>query len=110
MKKFITFFLFFFVTSTSNAENRDDQLDQLFNELKINNEVLTYKIEQKIWKIWSTHPTNKILTNRLEDGSKLVREKNLSKAVKVFTEIINIDPMWAEAWNKRATVLYMMAD
>ena len=110
MKKFITFFLFFFVTSTSNAENRDDQLDQLFNKLKINNEVLTYKIEQKIWKIWSTHPTNKILTNRLEDGSKLVREKNLSKAVKVFTEIINIDPMWAEAWNKRATVLYMMAD
>ncbi len=110
MKKFISFFLFFFVTSTSNAENRDDQLDQLFNKLKINNEVLTYKIEQKIWKIWSTHPTNKILTNRLEDGSKLVRENNLSKAVKVFTEIINIDPMWAEAWNKRATVLYLLGE
>ena len=25
-----------------------------------------------------------------------------------FTEVIEMDPNWAEAWNKRATVLYLM--
>ena len=28
----------------------------------------------------------------------------------IFTEVINKDPSWAEAWNKRATVLYMIGD
>ena len=115
MSKFIIF-LFIILNynslsiSISSAEDRDAQLDQLFNELKISNEALTYKIEQKIWDIWSTHPTDKKLTTRLKEGSMLVRDRQLSRAVKVFTEVINIDPMWAEAWNKRATVLYMMTD
>jgi tetratricopeptide (TPR) repeat protein len=110
MKKFIAIFLFFFVISISAAEDRDIQLDQLFDKLKISNESLAYKIEQKIWDIWSTHPTDKKLTARLAEGSKHVRDRHLSKAIEVFTEVINIDPMWAEAWNKRATVLYMMND
>ena len=109
MKKFITIFLFFTI-SISSAEDRDTQLNRLFNELKINNEALTYKIEQKIWDIWSTHPIDKKLTTRLAEGSRLVRDRQLFRAAEVFTEVINIDPMWAEAWNKRATVLYMIAD
>ena len=32
----------------------------------------------------------------------------LSKAYKLFTQIIAAEPDWAEAWNKRATVLYLM--
>ena len=40
----------------------------------------------------------------------MVRNKQLSKAVKIFTEVIEEDPAWAEAWNKRATVLYMLGD
>ena len=28
----------------------------------------------------------------------------------IFTEVINKDPSWAEAWNKRATVLYMIGN
>ena len=30
--------------------------------------------------------------------------------MKIFTEVIDKDPSWAEAWNKRATVLYMIGD
>ena len=32
----------------------------------------------------------------------------LRKAYKTFTQIIAVEPDWAEAWNKRATVLYLM--
>ena len=28
----------------------------------------------------------------------------------MFSEAIELDPSWAEAWNKRATVLYMLGE
>ena len=104
-------FLFILFSTTSlKAQDRDVLLDKLFKELKINNAALTNRIEQKIWEIWSTHPKNKKLTERLAEGSDLVRNRKLSKAANIFTEVIDLDPKWAEAWNKRATVLYMMGD
>ena len=32
------------------------------------------------------------------------------KAIIVFTEAIELDPLWAEAWKKRATVFYMIGE
>ena len=104
--------LIFIVLSSTllNAEDRDVNLNRLFKELKSNNVKSAYEAEKKIWKIWSTHPTDQQLTDRLAEGSKLVRDNQLFEAVEIFTEVINIDPIWAEAWNKRATVLYLMSD
>jgi len=39
-----------------------------------------------------------------------VRDQNYIKAKDIFTEVINLDQSWAEAWNKRATVLYMLGE
>jgi len=108
--KFILFIFILFSFSFLNAQDRDSKLNELFNELKINNVTLTSDIEQKIWKIWSTHPYNQELTKRLEEGSRLVRNQKLSEAINIFTEVINLDPKWAEAWNKRATALYLLGD
>ena len=112
MKIFQSIFLIliFFNFSQLKAENRDGRLNQLFNELKINNKTIAHKTEQKIWDLWSTHPTNNKLTIRLAEGSNLVRVNQLTKAIEIFTEVIKKDPSWAEAWNKRATVLYMLGD
>ena len=108
--KFILLIFILFSFSILNAQDRDSKLNELFNELKINNVILTSDIEQKIWKIWSTHPYNQELTKRLEEGSRLVRNQKLSEAINIFTEVINLDPKWAEAWNKRATALYLLGD
>ena len=112
MKVIKYLFLIFFVLNfnTLNAEDRDKQLDVLFDQLKSNNSNLINETEQKIWKIWSTHPKDQFLTLKLAEGSKLVVNNELSKAIIIFTEVINKDPSWAEAWNKRATVLYMIGD
>ena len=97
--------------SLTNADDiRDAKLDKLFNELKVENSNLVFETEQKIWQIWSTHPSNDELTNMLDKGSNFVNNNQLSKAVEIFTEVILKDPNWAEAWNKRATVLYLMGD
>ena len=108
--KYLLFLLILFSFNQLKAEDRENQLNRLFIELKINNADLVYGTEQKIWEIWSTHPTDQFLTTRLAEGSKLVRNKQLVNAVDIFTEVIEKDPTWAEAWNKRATVLYMLGD
>ena len=95
---------------SSFANERDIRLNQLFNELKANKAKVAAIIEQEIWSLWSTHPTDQKLTARLEEGSMFVRNQQLTKARDIFTEVINIDQNWAEAWNKRATVLYMMGE
>ena len=96
--------------SQAFADERKEKLNKLFKELKNDNSNLTYEVEQKIWKIWSTHPKQNKLTLMLSEGSNLVRNNKLNEAVKVFTKVIELDPEWAEAWNKRATVLYLLGE
>ena len=112
MRLLITIFISILsLQSWTNADDiRDTKLDKLFNELKVENSSLVFETEQKIWQIWSTHPSNDELTNMLNKGSNFVNNNQLSKAVEIFTEVILEDPNWAEAWNKRATVLYLMGD
>ena len=93
---------------SSFSDERDIKLNQLFIELKVNQSNDAFIVEQEIWKLWSTHPTDMKLTARLEEGAQFVRTQQLSKAIEIFTEVIKLDQNWAEAWNKRATVFYML--
>ena len=111
MKKIITFFIsLLFFTISSKANDRDIQLNRLFNELKINNAALVYGTEQKIWEIWTTHPTDEKLTLKLSKGTNLMQGNTLSESIEIFSDLIELDPNWAEAWNKRATALYLIGD
>ena len=111
MKKIITSLIYIlFIINQSFAEDREDELNKLFKELKIKNSVVTFEIEQKIWKIWSTHPEKNDLTSLLAKGSNLVNQNKLYEAEAIFTKVIKLDPNWAEAWNKRATVLYLLGE
>ena len=107
-KIFLIFLVFIFSQFNAYSNDIDIRLNQLFNELKVNQAKVASIVEQEIWSLWSTHPTDQKLTARLEEGSQFVRSHQLSKAKEIFTEVINLDQNWAEAWNKRATVLYML--
>ena len=110
MKRILTIIFLFFSTTTLIANERDVELDNLFLELKKNNPAVSKNIEQKIWTLWSTHPSDDKLTSILNEGSRLMQDKDLFRAILVFTEVIEMDPTWAEAWNKRATVYYMIGE
>jgi len=110
VKKILSIILLFLSTSVLSANERDAKLDKLFNELKKDIPSLSSGIAQQIWMLWSTHPTDQKLTILLNNGSKLVQDKQLNRAIEVFTEAIEMDPSWAEAWNKRATVYYMIGE
>ena len=102
--------IFLFSLTSSFANDRDVRLNQLFNELKVNKAKVAAIVEQEIWSLWSTHPTDEKLTARLEEGSMFIRNQQPKRAREIFTEVIKLDENWAEAWNKRATVLYMLGE
>jgi len=111
MKRVLLFCLIFLFSLTSSfANDRDVRLNQLFNELKVNKAKVAAIVEQEIWSLWSTHPTDEKLTARLEEGSMFVRNQQPNRARDIFTEVIKLDENWAEAWNKRATVLYILGE
>ena len=109
-KILLIIFYYLFSQVSSFANERETKLNQLFNELKTNKSKVAFIVEQEIWALWSTHPTDEKLTARLEQGSQFVRDQNYLKAKDIFTEVINLDQNWAEAWNKRATVLYLLGN
>ena len=110
MKKILSIIILFVLTTNLSANDRDVELDKLFLELKKNIPSLSSRIAQQIWALWSTHPTDQKLTSILDEGSRLVQDRQLNRAIDVFTEAIELDPTWAEAWNKRATVFYMVGE
>ena len=103
----ILFISGFFSPTQSSQTNI---LNNLFNQLeKVNNPKSAVLLEKKIWSIWNEHPTNNKLTERLEFGIELMQYGNYNYALKVFDNIIVTDPKWSEAWNKRATVYFLMS-
>ena len=110
MKKILAIIILLFSTTVLSANERETQLDKLFNELKKNISSSSPKIAEQIWTLWSTHPTDEKLTSILDEGSRLVQDQKLVKAIDIFTDAIEMDPTWAEAWNKRATVYYMVGE
>ena len=93
----------------ADSKDKDVELNQLFEQLKKSDDIsIALEIEMKIWSIWSKHPTQEKLTQSLAKGSELMAEGELESAYKIFSTIIDFAPNWAEGWNKRATVLYLM--
>jgi len=116
MKKVIFLvFIIFIIPNGSSAENfdRNKELDKLFTQLKSAKDLLSAQvIENEILEIWSVHPSDDRrgfrLTELLTQGTRLMNMRELSKAYEIFTKVITVESDWAEAWNKRATVLYLM--
>ena len=97
-----------FISSTQSSQ--EDILNNLFSQLaKVTNSKSGILLENKIWSIWNAHPTNSKLTDRLKLGTELMQYGDYNYALKVFNNIIVTDPKWSEAWNKRATLYFLMS-
>jgi tetratricopeptide (TPR) repeat protein len=103
--------LFFIYCNSVNSENFEQRnnLNVLFDQLQsVNNSKTAELIEKKIWSIWNEHPNDVKLTLKLELGTELMQYGSYDYALKIFDNVLKTDPNWSEAWNKRATVLFLM--
>ena len=101
MKKLLSLVLILFAGISYAEDNYKIELDNLFNQLKTTSSSTSAKaIETKIWDLWTTHPSEESLTNLLAKGSYYMSQNQLTSAHNVFSKAIELDPKWAEAWNK----------
>ena len=96
------------VPSMSASDQTDPRLGELFVELageRDPEQILT--AETAIWQIWldGGEPS---LNEGMARGVLAMNTNRLDDAVERFTELIHAAPDFAEAWNKRATVYYLM--
>ena len=89
MKKLAQFIILsFLIFSNVSAEKRDNELNNLFKLLKNSENTKAIEIENKIWKIWITHPSEDRrgyrLTELLAQGSFLISQRELKKAYGLF--------------------------
>jgi tetratricopeptide (TPR) repeat protein len=90
------------------AQVRADTLDRLFAALHGKSaEANAKSIEAKIWDIWmaSDSPTAEVL---LRQASKATDEGAPEEALKILDKLVERYPDFAEAWNRRATLYFLM--
>ena len=110
MKKFLIFSFLFFFSSSILADQKDSRLNTLFEKLYLSSSNLESSIIiSDIWEIWSIIENPNV--QQLYNKAKLQMDNGeFQSAIQLFTKVININPEFAEAWNKRATTYFLMGD
>lgn len=83
-------------------------LSSLFGRLRQVEDAQTAKVlEKSIWQVWlrSGSATIDLL---MEQVIKALDQQRSTKALKILNHIVRMAPEFAEGWNKRATVLYLV--
>jgi tetratricopeptide (TPR) repeat protein len=96
--------------ASARADQRDPRLDGLFKQLaRAESDHEAKLAEVLIWTIWLEHADNE--TERLmQHGMAAIADDHPAEALSDFTAVIGRDDHFAEAWNKRATVEFLMGD
>ena len=95
-------------TAEARADQTDPRLDQLFFQLQDVDEPRQARaIEQLIWGVWleSKSPTLELLMGRV--GNAMGQQK-FGEALELLHSVVAIAPNYAEGWNKRATVYFLL--
>lgn len=92
----------------ARADQTDRQLGSLFSKLQQAKELSQAQvIENRIWKIWHVHDDPQV-DRQMAVGIISMQQGALKKSLAAFDRVVEMAPDFAEGWNKRATVYYMM--
>lgn len=96
--------------STTAADQTDGRLDSLFGSLLITaNLPIIRAAENQIWEIWLQHE-NSDVEQIMQMGIQRMSYQRYSEAMLIFNQVITSYPDYAEAWNKRATLQYLIGN
>jgi tetratricopeptide (TPR) repeat protein len=97
-----------FLAPAAHAAQNDPRLNDLFAKLRTTSSADEAKIvELAIWQIWS-ESGDPATDSLMELGVTAMQGHDLPGALGLFNAITERSPDFAEGWNKRATVLFMM--
>jgi len=92
------------------ADQQDLRLEGLFARLQAtSSRVEAQAAQQQIWQIWIESDDG--MANRLmQGGIEAMAARQNALALQFFDRLVERAPDFAEGWNKRATVHYLMDD
>ncbi len=92
------------------ADQNDPRLKGLFEILRSGSSYEHVKYaEAQIWVIWTQHDDESAQL-LMAEGMRAMNRGDMAKARELFDVLIAQQPGFAEAWNKRATVNYLLSD
>ena len=92
------------------ADQTDGKLDDLFATLSSTSDLTTIRAtENEIWEIWFAHPNNDV-EQLMQMGVDRMNGNRQPEAMLIFNELIGSFPSYAEAWNRRATLHYVLGN
>ncbi len=92
----------------AQSAERDRQLDELFATLKAaKSQEEADAIVVRIWAIWNTSG-NEAIDELMQFSLKLMNSAAFGPALEVLDTIVQQAPDYAEGWNRRATLLYIV--
>ena len=93
------------------ADQNDQRLDQLFADLQTPlSTTAVEETEAKIWAYWTSFPDDESVENTMTKATQLMQAGQLQLAERILSRIIDRAPDFSEAWNKRATVRFMIGN
>lgn len=92
------------------ADQTDPRLGDLFADLKnISARGEAAPVERQIWTIWLKAP-DEAAGSIMQRGIEAMQSGNFVSAIDNFDRLIENFPNYSEAWNKRATVHYLVGN
>jgi tetratricopeptide (TPR) repeat protein len=83
------------------------RLDELFRQLQTGGPVAeAYAIEDEIWLLWTSHDDAEASAH-LDAAIAAIASKRFDDAQEVLDDLVRAQPLWPEAWNKRATLAFL---
>lgn len=99
-----------FLAAPAMADQKDERLNRLFEKLAAApDDTQAHAVEMAIWNVWMQPKTASVKV-LLRTGIQDMEEGKNEAAEQNFSAAIELEPEFAEAWNKRATVRYQMGD
>ena len=99
-----------FYSKFSLADQNDPRLNNLFEKLyETENQEEIRDLISDIWNIWYEVEDSKVI-EYFKKGIQAMNVRNYPLAIRSFDNLIEEDPNFAEGWNKRATVHFMMGN
>ena len=109
-KIFILSLSLLFVSNVVIADQNDPRLNNLFKKLnETENQDEIRNLISDIWNIWYEVDDPKVI-EYFEKGIQAMNLRNYPLAIRFFNNLIEEDPNFAEGWNKRATVHFMLGN
>ncbi len=98
------------VGASAQTAGRGEVLDTLFAKLQTATDPMAIQsLEAAIWEQWTVVPEPQQRALMLR-GIAEMQQQELKAAAATFTKLIELAPDLSEAWNKRATVSWLLGD